>query len=320
MWFRKLGLVTIVSIYLLVLAGGIVRSTGSGMGCPDWPKCFGMWVPPTEVSQLPPNYQEIYAEKLHGEVEFNPVKTWIEYVNRLVGAFTGIVVFGVFLASFSYRKRDKSLIYLSFLAVVLIGANAALGKFVVDSFLKPGVVTAHMLLAILVVFVLLYSIARGWSEVTETEKVTNKPLLSKILTLLLILSTAQVLIGTQVREAIDKIIANPIFGYDRSTWIEQLGLSFYIHRSFSLVLLGLHIYLIVQLKKNIQSEGILYKFFRALVLLVVVEIVSGAVMAYFSVPAFIQPVHLTLAIVALGLQFVIVLLLNSEKVFQKETA
>jgi cytochrome c oxidase assembly protein subunit 15 len=292
MWFRKLGLVTIVSIYLLVLAGGIVRSTGSGMGCPDWPKCFGMWVPPTEVSQLPPNYQEIYAEKLHGEVEFNPVKTWIEYVNRLVGAFTGIVVFGVFLASFSYRKRDKSLIYLSFLAVVLIGANAALGKFVVDSFLKPGVVTAHMLLAILVVFVLLYSIARGWSEVTETEKVTNKPLLSKILTLLLILSTAQVLIGTQVREAIDKIIANPIFGYDRSTWIEQLGLSFYIHRSFSLVLLGLHIYLIVQLKKNIQSEGILYKFFKALVLLVVVEIVSGAVMAYFSVPAFIQPVHL----------------------------
>ena len=116
MWFRKLGLITIVSIYLLVLAGGIVRSTGSGMGCPDWPKCFGMWVPPTEVSQLPPNYQEIYAEKLHGEVEFNPVKTWIEYVNRLVGAFTGIIVFGVFVASFSYRKRDKALIFLSFLS------------------------------------------------------------------------------------------------------------------------------------------------------------------------------------------------------------
>lgn len=320
MWFRKLGLVTIVSIYLLVLAGGIVRSTGSGMGCPDWPKCFGMWVPPTEVSQLPPNYQEIYAEKLHGEVEFNPVKTWIEYVNRLVGAFTGIIVFGVFLASFSYRKRDKSLIYLSFLAVVLIGANAALGKFVVDSFLKPGIVTAHMLLAILVVFVLLYSIARGWSEVIETEKVTNKHSLSKILMLLLVLSTAQVLIGTQVREAIDKIIANPIFGYDRSTWIEQLGLSFYVHRSFSLVLLGLHVYLIVQLKRNIQAEGILYKFFKALVLLVIVEIISGAIMAYFSVPAYIQPVHLTLAIVALGLQFVILLLLNSEKVFQKETA
>ena len=95
-----------------------------------------MWVPPTEVSQLPPNYQEIYAEKLHGEVEFNSVKTWIEYVNRLVGAFTGIVVFGVFVASFSYRKRDKKLIFLSFLSVILIGANAALGKFVVDLVFK----------------------------------------------------------------------------------------------------------------------------------------------------------------------------------------
>ena len=140
MLFRKLGLVTIVAIYILVLAGGIVRSTGSGMGCPDWPKCFGMWIPPTEVSQLPDNYQEIYAAKLHGEVEFNAVKTWIEYVNRLVGALTGIVVLGVFLASFTFRKKDKWLIYLSFLAVVLIGANAALGKFVVDSLDRKSVV------------------------------------------------------------------------------------------------------------------------------------------------------------------------------------
>lgn len=318
MLFRKLGLVTIVAIYILVLAGGIVRSTGSGMGCPDWPKCFGMWIPPTEVSQLPDNYQEIYAAKLHGEVEFNAVKTWIEYVNRLVGALTGIVVLGVFLASFTFRKKDKWLIYLSFLAVVLIGANAALGKFVVDSFLKPGVVTAHMLLAILVVFVLLYAIARAWSEVIVTETVRNKPFLNKLLLLTLILATAQVLLGTQVREAIDKIVANPIFGYNRATWIEQLGVSFYVHRSFSLVILALHIYLLIQLKRNIQQGGIIYKFFRALVALVVVEIVSGAIMAYFAVPAFIQPIHLTLAIISLGIQFVVILLLNTEKVFYKQ--
>ncbi len=318
MLFRKLGLVTIVAIYILVLAGGIVRSTGSGMGCPDWPKCFGMWIPPTKVSQLPDNYQEIYAAKLHGEVEFNAVKTWIEYVNRLVGALTGIVVLGVFVASFAFRKKDKWLIYLSFLAVVLIGANAALGKFVVDSFLKPGVVTAHMLLAILVVFVLLYAIARAWSEVIVTETVRNKPFLNKLLMLTLILATAQVLLGTQVREAIDKIVANPIFGYNRATWIEQLGVSFYVHRSFSLVILALHIYLLVQLRKNVQQGGIIYKFFRALVVLVVVEIVSGAIMAYFAVPAFIQPIHLTLAIISLGIQFVVILLLNAEKVFYKQ--
>ncbi|MFC0185110.1 cytochrome c oxidase assembly protein subunit 15 [Pseudarcicella hirudinis] len=316
MLFRKLGILTIVTVYLLVLAGGIVRSTGSGMGCPDWPKCFGRWVPPTQVSELPLNYQQIYAKKLHGEVEFNPVKTWIEYVNRLLGAFTGIIVFATFIASIPYLKKDKTIVYLSFLAVVLIGANGALGKFVVDSFLKPGVVTAHMLLAVLVIFVLLYAIARSWSSVTKVESVIDRPGLNRILIVTLILSTAQVLLGTQVREAIDKVVS--IFGYEnRYVWIEQMGLSFYIHRSFSLVLLGLHFYVIWKLNKSIQTKGILFRFAFALLLMVIIEIATGMIMAYLGVPPLVQPVHLTLALLALGIQFVILLLLNSEIVFKK---
>lgn len=317
MLFRKLGIVTIISIYLLVLAGGIVRSTGSGMGCPDWPKCFGRWIPPTEISQLPINYQEIYAEKLHGEVAFNPTKTWIEYINRLIGAFTGIIVFAAFLVSFSYWKKDRMLVWLSLLSVLLIGANAVLGKFVVDSFLKPGVVTTHMLLAILVVFVLLYSIARAWSEVVVIENVSNVSKVTRIVILVLVCSTLQVLLGTQVREAIDTIVANPVFGYNRYAWIEQLGLTFYIHRSFSLLILLLNGYLILTLKKSIQQKGIIYKFMLALVGLVIIEILSGALMAYFGVPAFLQPLHLTLAIISLGIQFVVLLLLNSNTVFKR---
>ncbi|MDH4460474.1 MAG: COX15/CtaA family protein [Spirosomataceae bacterium] len=317
MLFRKLGIVTIITVYLLVLAGGIVRSTGSGMGCPDWPKCFGRYIPPTEVSELPANYQEIYAEKLHGEVVFNPVKTWIEYINRLLGAFTGVLVFAVFLASFAYWKKDRMLVWLSLLSVLLIGANAVLGKFVVDSFLKPGVVTAHMMLAILVVFVLLYAIARAWSEVVKVEDVINRVKVTRIVIFVLVCSTLQVLLGTQVREAIDSIVANPVFGYDRYTWIEQLGLSFYIHRSFSLVIFGLNVHLILTLKKSIQQQGIVYKFMIALVGLVIIEILSGALMAYFGVPAFLQPLHLTLAIISLGIQFIVLLLLNSDTVFKR---
>lgn len=315
MFFRKLGIATIISIYLLVLAGGIVRSTGSGMGCPDWPKCFGMLVPPTDVSQLPINYQEIYAEKLHGEVEFNVTKTWIEYANRLLGALTGIIVFATFIASlFYYWKKDRVIVYLSFLGVILIGANGVLGKYVVDSFLKPGVVTMHMLLAILVIFVLLYAIARAWSEVIITENVENNKSITQLLIGILIISTSQILLGTQVREAIDRVIANPFFGYNRETWIEQMGLTFYIHRSYSILILGLHIYLIWQLQKSTKQEGLISTFTKILILIVFIEIITGAIMAYFGVPAYLQPIHLTLSIISVGIQFVILLLLNFKNV------
>ena len=171
-------------------------------------------------------------------------------------------------------------------------------------------------MAVLVIFVLLYAIARAWSEVIKIEGIGEKAFLNKLLIIILILSTSQVLLGTQVREAIDKVVANPIFGYNRATWIEQMGLPFYIHRSYSLLILGLHIYLIWQLRKNIQQKGLVYHFTQALVGIITIEILTGTIMAYFAIPAYIQPVHLTLAIESLGIQFIVLLLLNSEKVFK----
>lgn len=317
--FQKSGIVTIVAVYLLILVGGIVRSTGSGMGCPDWPKCFGSWVPPTEVSQLPSDYQLVYKDRGYAEVEFNVYKTWTEYLNRLLGALIGVLIFVTLLFSVSYLKTDKVIFYLSLLTFILVGFQGWLGSVVVATNLAPWMVTIHMLVAILIVFILLYTVARAFTGKMNIGMISNKPLLNKLLVFLLLTSVLQIVLGTQVRETIDEVAV--VLGKDqREAWIGQMGLSFYIHRSFSTLILLAHVYLLYVLWKNTIREGLVYLYTKVLLATIIVEIGAGIGMAYFGVPAFLQPVHLLLAVVAIGVQFILLLFLNQEKVFVKTTA
>lgn len=315
--FRRLALLTVIVVYLLILIGGVVRSTGSGMGCPDWPKCFGSWVPPTEVSQLPANYAEIYGAKLKGEVVFNATKTWIEYLNRLFGVFTGLLIFGTLLASIPFFKSDRPIFYYSLGAFLLVGFQGWLGSKVVSSELAPVMVTLHMLLAIVIVFMLLYVMARSYQGHLQIEMIRRKSFLNNWVIVTLVLSMLQIVLGTQVRETMD-VVMKTLGESQRSRWIENLGITFYIHRSFSILILSVHVALIYWLRKSIDNQGTVYCLTTALIWLIVVEIITGIVLAYLAVPAFAQPVHLTLATIGVGLQFVIWLLLNSDSVFKNK--
>ena len=314
--FRRLGLWTIGAVYFLILIGGVVRATGSGMGCPDWPKCFGTWIPPTDISQLPSNYKEIFGEKLKGEVTFNALKTWIEYLNRLVGVLIGLLVFGTFIAAFfAFWKKDKTIVWLSFLAFLLVGIEGWLGSKVVSSELHPVMITLHMILSIVIVFILLYAVARSYNSVVTIEEVRETNSLSFLLILTILLTLGQVLLGTQVREMIDKVSA--MMGDSlRSQWVENVGGKFQIHGVFSIFIFSLNLLLFYRIRKNIAEKGIIYNFTLWLLILIVGEILSGISLAYLGFPAFMQPFHLTIAIVAIGIQFVIYLLLNKESVFR----
>ncbi len=305
--FRRLALLTVISVFLLILVGGIVRSTGAGMGCPDWPKCFGQWVPPTDVSQLPPNYQEIYSHRGYANTEFNVVKTWIEYLNRLLGALIGVLIFFTCVASaIAYWQRDRAIVGYSFLALLLVGFQGWLGAKVVSSVLAAWLITLHMLLAIVIVGVLLYVVAR-----TQTISASFKAFdLPKSVSRWLLISSAllltQILLGTQVRETVDEV-ADRLGNLQRSKWIDGLDIRFYVHRSFSLVVLASQLLWIVPVVKRRESSALSKQLGIATGLLLVVEIMTGAIMAYFAIPAWAQPVHLTLAVVSLGIQFVAIL-------------
>jgi cytochrome c oxidase assembly protein subunit 15 len=312
--FRRLTLNTVITLYCLIMVGGVVRSTGAGMGCPDWPKCFGSWIPPTEVSELPLNYKEIYGAKLKGEVVFNPVKTWIEYVNRLFGAFTGIMIFVTLLASIPYIKSNrKSLFGYSLLAFILVGLQGWLGSKVVSSELHPVMITVHMLLAIVIVFILIYLYIRAsYSEGKDGKLTSRKGLINNLSWVVLSLSLIQIVIGTQVRELMDEAIR--ALGYEgRSGWIDELGIPFYVHRSFSVLVFVSNVWWINNISQSITGRSRIKEMGKGCLVILGLEILTGIIMAYFGVPAWAQPVHLTLAILMIGLQFMMWLLMNAEK-------
>ncbi|MFC4870152.1 COX15/CtaA family protein [Negadavirga shengliensis] len=346
--FRRISLITTVAVYFLILVGGIVRSTGAGMGCPDWPKCFGNWVPPTHVDELPADYEDLYVAKRveknnrfiamleslgfstlaedirHDESilekqPFNATKTWIEYVNRLVGVMIGIFIILTFVRSIRIRKIDPVIPLLSFAALVLVVFQGWLGSIVVSTNLLQWMISLHMVVALILVCLLLYIYFRARKISHPADKKEYIPSAGKykwFMAVALILMLVQIVLGIQVREEIDRVAT--AFGHlFREKWIGELGLAFIIHRSYSLVLLLLHLVFGYMVYKNAGPDSSLYKNSLALIFLILTVILSGAMMAYFAIPAFIQPLHLLLGSLIIGVQFLIWLELGHYEKFDE---
>lgn len=329
--FRRVSLYTVVAVYFLILVGGVVRSTGSGMGCPDWPKCFGSIVPPTSVDELPLNYQEIYLQKRIAkndrfvasleklgfsetadriardksiliEEEFNALKTWIEYINRLIGVVIGLLIILTVWKSISLWKVDKVIPILSIASLVLVLFQGWIGSIVVSTNLLTWMITFHMLLALVLVALLIYVYHRSERLLKTGVKKMNIPgKVMWILVMAIVLMVFQIVLGTQVREKIDQIsfsLGNML----REEWVERIGLSFLIHRSYSILIVGSNLLFLFWVFKYTARKSQINLWSQVLVLLVILEIITGIGMAYFGIPAFLQPIHLLIGSLIIGVQ------------------
>lgn len=324
--FRRFGIITIASVFFLILVGGLVRSTGSGMGCPDWPKCFGTWIPPTDASHLPANYKDIYRVGGHEIADFDVYKTWIEYVNRLIGVLIGFFIFLTMFFAIPYLKKDKTVFYLSLLAFLLVGFQGWLGSLVVSSNLAHWMITIHMLVALLIVGILIYTITRSQEFMIEQKE--PKPKLKIYATLLLILGLFQTVSGTQVREAVD-IMEKLNDGANRNLWIDGIisgnltnaydfgsySITFLMHRSSSLLNMLLVILLLIGIKKVFDRNSVVYKSLLAITLLVALQIFSGKVLEIMGLPKYVQSMHLFIgSLIIGGYLYVCILLYTKVKV------
>ena len=307
--FRKFAIITVVAVIFLIFVGGFVRATGSGMGCPDWPRCFGMWVPPTSVEQLPANYQEIFGAKLKGEVEFNAVKTWIEYVNRLVGVLVGIFIFiTVILAYRAYFKTERKIFYISFLAFLMVAYQGWLGAKVVASELAPGLITLHMVVAVMILALLIWAVLKSYKDhplIQGTEKKTD---IQFLLILVLFITIGQIVFGTQIREGIDH--AQRLLGdHKRELWVNEVKGKVIFHAVLSVIILVLHGVIFKKIKGRFESR-VFRNFALWGLILVITEVLSGTVLSLAGFPAILQPLHLTFSVVIVSIQFILYFILK----------
>ena len=317
--FVRFNWITLVLIYLVVVAGSFVRITGSGMGCPDWPKCFGQWIPPTDASELPADYKDSYAAgrakkvdkfssflssigmeetaaklkndpDLLNEDNFNARRTWTEYINRLFGFLAGnAMLLAFFWMLLKYRKRK--LLLLAGFNLVLMAVQAWFGSIVVATNLVPWTITVHMLLALVIIGLQIYLI-RTISPAMQGHLKLPKWTFY-LLWACFAITIYQMFLGTQVRESIDVLTK---MGYGRESWTEMLGMPFYIHRSFSWLVL---ILLTIMAWQNERGEKLLA--IRALYVVLALELLSGVLLAYADMPGLVQTSHLIFATILFGI-------------------
>lgn len=279
-YFPTVAITTVIATVLLIFIGVLVRATGAGLGCPDWPQCFGMWIPPTSAAELPAAFDAS---------EFNVLKTWTEYINRLVGVLIGFLILLTAIFSSAYIGDRNRVFFSSLAALILVIFQGWLGGQVVRSGLESGMISLHMSVALAILMTLVYA---AWHAVRDNYRFTlmmhHKRALFKLSMLLLVLTLSQVILGTQVREGID-MVNKEVF--ERSEWLEQVGIIDEIHRSFSWTILLVGLGIIYYVKKH----NLVYNISRlafSILGLIVFQILIGVVLAYGGMPASFQVLHL----------------------------
>jgi cytochrome c oxidase assembly protein subunit 15 len=315
--YQRLAACALVSVLFLIFVGATVRVTGAGMGCPDWPTCWGLLIPPTNVDQV--DFDKLPVEKFQRKAErmgrdpgtitrdslrrdFNPRHVWTEFINRLCSLPVGFFTLAAFIASFGQRKSRPHIFWLSFLALLLVLTNAWMGARVVYSGIAPGVLSSHLALAMALICVLTYCVWGGCGNPVKIAAAGNAAHARRVVMALLIAVVAEGIMGAQIREMTDQL-SKAHLDAPRESWIGELenSTTYLMHRSFSWAILLLTVYAFFTAKRT-QPDGITPSQAGAMAI-VLAQMILGLVMAQIHIYSWVQVLHVGLAAILLSLLF-----------------
>jgi cytochrome c oxidase assembly protein subunit 15 len=298
--FYKASIITVILLYILVLVGGFVRITGSGDDCPDWPKCYGSWIPPFTIDDIPAEFNPT-EDKVYG--------SWIEYFNRLVGVVLGISMLYTFLKSFYIFKRDKILFYGSLSSLLLVIISGWLGGQIATSIDGQNIiyqhsVSIHLYVAILTTISLVYTTNRGFivmfpnlednSIYSSTEKT--------LLLLIFIINLLLVFSGSYIRTFLDdNLLVNLPYFIRMEKYVYQTGLVKFIHPFLGFSMLTCAAILwnyIMNLSKSSKTVKLVVKF---ILYAICTQILIGECLRFNMIHESFRLYHLWLSSVILGL-------------------
>lgn len=294
--FHRFTFFTTIATFVLIFVGGLVRVSGAGLGCPDWPTCFGRWIPPTSASQLPAEIDP---------ATFNFTLAWIEYINRLSGMIVGLLILSTALWAIFKFRDNKRILFPAMLAALLTAFQGWQGAVVVSSLLQPVIVTVHMLLALVIASLLVFVTSESHYQLNKEHYInTGLPSgLDRWPLILWLLALVQILMGTQVRSKLE-LISDQFPLLSSGEWLSKVGPLNHLHMSLGILLVALTIMVYLKLKK--YKEHLTPSINGSIITLnvvVILQIFLGLSFVFFDMAAIRQVFHMFLGSVYLGVVF-----------------
>ena len=138
-WFQRILVITTILTLCVVVFGSYVRLTDAGLGCPDWPGCYGTLTVPQSEEAISQALQQFPDSMVETD------KAWVEMIHRYIAGILGLLI--LFIAVKSYKLRDeiKITLKLPFFILALVCLQAILGMWTVTKLLQPAIVTTHLI-------------------------------------------------------------------------------------------------------------------------------------------------------------------------------